>query len=174
MCFVFSLKRIAAFLIDTVLVFVMTLPLDLLVQRALPNPQQTAFEELISSVIGVYIVAWLYFGLSDHSAVGATPGKRLLRLRVTAEGHGVVSLPRALARTVLKLLPFELSHIFWLALEGVVGRDVQNAGLIAANLLLVVYLAVLLLFRGRRSVHDLVVETQVVPAHGKKPSAKPV
>lgn len=162
MGFLFSLKRIAAYLIDTVLVFVMMLPLDMLVQRAMRNPQQTAFAELTSPVISVYIVAWLYFVLSDHSATGATLGKRLLRLRVIAENHSKVSLPRALARTAIKLLPWELAHIFWLALAELVRRDVRNAGLIAANVLVVAYLLVLLSTGGRRSVHDLVVKTEVI------------
>jgi len=174
MGFLFSIKRIAAYLIDTVLVFLISIALDLLVERVLPNPHQTAFGELITPVISVYIVAWLYFVLSDYSAAGATVGKRLLRLRVATDGHGAVSLPRALARTALKLLPWELAHIFWLALEGVVGRDVRNAGLIAANLLVVVYLAVLLLYHGRRSVHDLVVKTQVVPAPTKNHFERPI
>lgn len=115
-----------------------------------------------------FIPALLYFVLCDRSVSGATVGKRLLRLRVTADAHGAVSLPHALARTMLKLLPWELWYIFYLALESLVGRDVQNAGMIAANVLVVVYLAVLLLYRGRRSVHDLVVKTQVVPAAQRK------
>jgi len=174
MSFLFSLKRIAAYLIDIVLLFVVLAPLALLVERALGITPQSTFEVWIAAVMSFSIPAWLYFMLSDHSAAGATVGKRLLRLRVTTDGHGAVSLPRALARTALKLLPWELAHIFGFALAGVVGPGVQNAGLIAANLLVVVYLAVLLLYRGRRSVHDLVVKTQVVPAPTKNHFERPI
>lgn len=160
----FSLKRIGAYLIDIVLLFVVLAPLSLLAQRALDITPQSEVEVWIAAVMSFSIPAWLYFMLSDHSAAGATVGKRLLRLRVTTETHGPVSLARALLRTAVKLLPWELAHIFGFALAGVVGPGVQNAGLIAANLLVVVYLVVLLLYRGRRSVHDLVVKTQVVPA----------
>jgi hypothetical protein len=55
-----------------------------------------------------------------------------------------------------------MAHIFGFALAEQVGEAAQTAGLLAANGLLLAYLAVLVATRGRRSVHDLLVKTEVV------------
>jgi hypothetical protein len=54
----------------------------------------------------------------------------------------------------VKLLPWEMTHLSAFALA-------SYLGLVIANALVVVYLAVVVWTRGRRSVHDYVVGTEV-------------
>lgn len=70
---------------------------------------------------------------------------------------------RSLLRTAVKLSPWELVHVSMFALTDDPGQfgPVQVAGLAVVDALLLAYLAVLVLTRGRRSVHDLLVDTSV-------------
>jgi uncharacterized RDD family membrane protein YckC len=53
----------------------------------------------------IWLAGW------ERGAWGATPGKRLLRLRVRLVSGGSLGWPRSLARNGLKLaLPWELGH----------------------------------------------------------------
>ena len=64
-------------------------------------------------------------------------------------------------RTAVKLLPWELVHLFGFALAPQAGdlTVAQSVGLAAANVLVVIYLVCALVTRGRRSVHDYVART---------------
>ena len=70
---------------------------------------------------------------------------------------------RAVGRTALKLLPWELTHLsaFALSAEMTQLTTVQIVGLTASNLLGLTYLVSALVTRGRRSVHDYAASTQV-------------
>src|SRR5690606_39344269 len=52
----------------------------------------------------------VYFALFESAALQATPGKRLLRIRVAAPGAGRLPRHRAFARAALKFLAREVSH----------------------------------------------------------------
>jgi hypothetical protein len=79
-----------------------------------------------------------------------------------------LSIERALARTAVKLLPWELVHVSAFALSTDLTRFSQGQviGVAVANVLTVVYLGVAVATRGRRSVHDYAAGTLVrsVPA----------
>jgi uncharacterized RDD family membrane protein YckC len=109
--------------------------------------------------------AWLYFILSDQSAVGATLGKRLLKIQVRDMSGERLSFGRALARTAVKLLPWELVHVSAFAFSTDLGQfsGPQLIGVAVANVLTVVYLAIAITTRGQRSTHDYVAGTLVRP-----------
>jgi hypothetical protein len=112
----------------------------------------------------------MYFVLSDSSARGATVGKSLLGLRVTRVGDGSVGKARALGRTAVKLLPWEITHLSAFAFSAQPGVSLdagQLIGLAIANVLIVVYLVVAAYTGGRRSVHDYVAATEVGPSMAK-------
>jgi uncharacterized RDD family membrane protein YckC len=157
-----SLKRMGAYCVDVLLLFATLATTATVVERWLRITPQTPRQVWVATVLSFSIPVWLYFTLGDHSRSGATIGKKLFRLRVLRVGGSRVSLSRSLARTAIKLLPWEMAHLFGFALAQEVGAVVQGAGLIAANVLAVVYLIVLLATRGRLSVHDLLVDTNVV------------
>jgi uncharacterized RDD family membrane protein YckC len=156
------LKRSAAYVLDICLLFVILAPAALLVEQWLGIFPPTPSQVWLAAVVSFSIPAWLYFLLSDCSRSGATLGKKVLRLRVVQVGGARVGWLRALARTAIKLLPWEMAHIFGFALAEQLGSSFQAAGLIAANGFVLIYLAVLIANHGRRSIHDLVVNTEAV------------
>ena len=109
--------------------------------------------------------AWLYFALRDRSAPRATLGKRLRKIQVRGVRDERLWFWRALARTAVKLLPWELVHVSAFALSDDLTRfsRTQIIGVAAANVLTVVYLGVAAGTKGRRSVHDFAGGTLVRP-----------
>lgn len=64
----------------------------------------------VSAFLLVTLPVILYFTLTESSPWCATPGKRVLGLAVQSTDFTRLTRSRALGRTVLKLLPWELSH----------------------------------------------------------------
>lgn len=159
-------RRVAAYLLDILVLFGVLAPAGQIILRLFDALPRTG--PAIARVVlwNFSLPAWLYFILSDGSAAGATLGKRLLKLQTRTVNGERLSLGRALARTAVKLLPWELVHLSAFALSTGLGQfsPAQVAGLVAANLLTVVYLGVAVATRGRRSVHDYVAGTLVRPA----------
>lgn len=156
-------RRVAAYLLDIVILVAVLAPLGWAVQRVLGIEARTGPEVWRVILINMSLPMWLYFTLSEQSAWGGTIGKRVLGLRVTTRQGERIGLWRALGRTAIKLLPWEMAHTFAFALSPQIGDSspVQSIGLIAANVLTVVYLAVTAATGGRRSVHDLIMGTEV-------------
>jgi uncharacterized RDD family membrane protein YckC len=96
----------------------------------------------------VWVAAW------EQGSRGATPGKRLLRLRVEDTARAGLGWKRSLIRNALKVaLPWELGHTaaFTLADPHASGTDVAFglSGGIAACLIAVTYVVTLFLGTGR-------------------------
>ena len=105
-------RRIAAWAVDWLIInayAVALVPLGiLLVGRDVRLPQfawnALAFTLLILPATG-WLAGW------ERGRRGATPGKRLLRLRTSGPGDGRLGWRRAFARNALKVaLPWELGH----------------------------------------------------------------
>jgi uncharacterized RDD family membrane protein YckC len=61
--------------------------------------------------LSVSLPTSLYFALSESSTHQATPGKRLLGLGVTDIAGNRIGFGRALLRTVVKLIPWEVTYL---------------------------------------------------------------
>jgi len=157
-----SIRRIFAYTVDVVLLFVVLAPAALLVERLLGLAPQTPGQVWVAIGLSFSIPAWLYFILCDSSRSGATLGKRLFRLHTARSDGSRLNIFRAVGRTAVKLLPWEMAHIFGFAIADQVGPVVQSIGLAAANGLTLVYLIVCLVTGGRRSFHDLLAATIVL------------
>ncbi len=109
-------------------------------------------------VLTVSLPSWVYFTLGDSSARGATVGKRALRLAVRdAATGGALPRSRGLARTAVKLLPWELTHVM-IFLPSPIGDTLtpfKTAMIVVANGLMLAWLLVPLARPDRRAVHDL-------------------
>lgn len=108
-----------------------------------------------------------YFALFESSNAGATPGKRLLGIRVSSRDGGRLPLPRGFVRSAVKLLPWEATHAALRLIPGwpadVEGLPATAALLLAAVWLLVVlYLVVPILHPDRRAPYDLAAGSIVV------------
>lgn len=163
------IRRLAAYLVDILLLFaavVVTqfglnaftsgLPLRLLTTG--PRIEVWAW-------LSVSLPTYLYFALSESSVRGATPGKHLLGLHVTNLAGKRIGFGQALLRTIVKLIPWEVTHLS-LFLPTPIFLDGQGGflpGLMTANALIVVYLAVVVMTAGKRGIHDLVANTIELP-----------
>lgn len=119
-------------------------------------------------VLTVSVPSWIYFTLSASSARGATAGKRALGLAVRdAESGGRLPRGRALLRTAVKLLPWELTHVM-IFLPEPIGETLSPfkiAMIVVVNGLMLTWLAVPLIRPDRRALHDLVAGSVVTRAH---------
>jgi uncharacterized RDD family membrane protein YckC len=110
---------------------------------------------VVFAVLTLPVTAW--FAGWEATPRGATPGKRLLGLRVLTTSGQRVALPRSLLRTALKItIPWELAHTaVWnlLVWPGDSSATVDMLLLGMANVAIAVY--VVLLFVGsRRTPYD--------------------
>lgn len=155
------IRRCVAYLIDILLLFIILAPAAVLGEKLLGLTPQTHRQVWFAVVFSFSIPAWFYFILSDQSNSGATFGKRFLHLRVALINGDRLSFLRSFSRTAIKLLPWEMVHIFGFALADQLGNTWQSAGLITANILILIYLGIAFATKGQRSLHDLVVGSQV-------------
>ncbi|MGH2501180.1 MAG: RDD family protein [Ktedonobacterales bacterium] len=114
------------------------------------------------------IPVMLYFALFESSAWQATPGKRRIGLRVVTESGQRVGRPRALARIVLKFLPWEIAHTSIWHTPGwpqhAQPTTLNLVGYLAVYALLGVYIVTLLTSRTRQTLYDRLTRTRVVYA----------
>ena len=160
------LRRVFAYLVDIAILFALLGPAGFLIQHAFGCSPSTGPEIWRVLILNFSIPVWIYFWLSDASVRGATLGKRIFRIRVSREPGRALGPGRAFVRTAIKLLPWELVHLSAFALsEDLDAFSVaQGLGLATANLLMLVYLWVAFATFGRRSVHDLPVDTKIIRA----------
>jgi len=122
--------------------------------------------KLYAFVVGTFsLPVWLYFTFFESGARGATLGKRLLRIRVsTPTGEGI-GRGKAFLRTLVKLVPWELTHIaiclptpIWDA-----GKDaVARPTLMVSTIMVGAWFGTVLLAPRAQGVHDLMLGTLVV------------
>jgi uncharacterized RDD family membrane protein YckC len=62
-------------------------------------------------LLTVSLPSWAYFTLMDGAPRAATLGKRLLKLEVRGVEGAPLAFGRSLLRTLVKLLPWELTHL---------------------------------------------------------------
>ncbi len=156
------LRRCLAYLADILILFAVLFPLGWAVVLAVGFSPTSGIQIWQATVLNFSIPAWLYFTLSDSLWGGQTLGKRLLRLKVTGFSGQPLSAPRALLRTSVKLLPWELAHIGGFALQAAPALQWACIGL--SNLLIAVYLAAAIATHGCRSIHDWIARTEVTAA----------
>jgi uncharacterized RDD family membrane protein YckC len=157
---------IAAYLGVLVLVGVLGRALNLLPSRVTTPGARIIGQLAAIAVLTVPVTLW--FAWWEAAPRGATPGKRLLGLRVSRLDGGVPSWPRSLLRSGARIaVPWELAHTgVWNSLAWPGPEAPVNLALFAvANGLLVLNL-VLLFVGARRPLYDRLAGTvvQAVPA----------
>jgi len=156
------IRRSCAYVFDVVLLFAVLAPSVLLIEVIFGFQPSSNSEVWIAAVMSFSIPTWSYFLFSDRSSNGMTVGKRLLKVKVISQNQNGINFGRALLRTAIKLLPWELAHIFGFALADFVSQTAFSAGLITANILIIIYLVILVLHAGKQSLHDFFARTEVV------------
>lgn len=114
----YALKRIAAFVIDTVLLQFLSYFISLGVLFLLPDSDAVGVITLFNTYLGYGAVILLYGVLEGQ--LGWTPGKLILFLRVRREGTSRnIGIAQGILRQILKVLSF--SFVFLGALWALVG-----------------------------------------------------
>ena len=174
--------RLAAFLVDILVVcaavvVLLQVVLDPLRTALGPAWARVGWFYIGYTLLTVSLPIWLYFAGYESGDQHATLGKRWLGIAVAGAGGRPPSFGRALLRTIVKLLPFEVAHLVIavpanpfidpitgeLILPGMqeLGGTVL-AGLLVSLLILGASLLSAALNPDRRALHDLLTGTWVV------------
>ncbi|MBS0384369.1 MAG: RDD family protein, partial [Proteobacteria bacterium] len=99
-------ERAGALLIDLLILVAALIGLTLLVVAAYSAAKVSGAGEVVAVVwlLGAFILRNFYFTLFEASPRGATPGKRLMGIRVAARNGGVLSADRIIARNAMREL----------------------------------------------------------------------
>lgn len=113
-------RRAGAFALDYIIILGYLLGITLLfaLANALFGQSQWLFADRIRAQFVAFLLVTLpvtlYFAVFESSPRQATWGKHRLNLKVADHDGKQVSFWRALGRTILKLIPWELSHtLIW-------------------------------------------------------------
>jgi uncharacterized RDD family membrane protein YckC len=164
------LPRATAFALDSTLLFLGILLTQgglYLLREGWEEPGPSGPQLSVYLLFTVSVPVWLYFLFMESSRRKATFGKRLLRLEVADAYGSRISMARSAWRTLVKLIPWELTHltlclptpIFY---EG--SDDRLRPGFWFVYGLIGLYLTAAMITRRKQSVHDLAAGTYVIRA----------
>ena len=162
--------RIAAYFVDCVLLSVLVIPWEAALYVVNPivsimrsGHQPSGGQIHLWVFATVTIPSLLYFTLMLRSSRQATLGMRLLKLKAADANGGRIGFGKALLRSAVLLIPFELNHtvIFHLLPRGGPPSTPFFLGLIGVWAVIAIYVASVILTPLRQSVHDLVAHTIV-------------
>jgi len=145
-------------------------PLRSVFQAMFADPNSSEFSAFLLLVLPVI----LYFALFEHSSWQATWGKRKMGLRVI-DTHGArLSLPRSLARSLLKFAPWELTHACLWRIPGwplapKAAPPIIVAGLVFVWVIVGAYVLSLLTSKTHQTLYDLIVGAWVVKPNRTDP-----
>lgn len=157
------LRRAGAFLLDILIIFGICAPIGYLIQRLFGYSPQTGPAIWFTILWNFSVPSWLYFLWSDRSKKGKTVGKRVFKLKVTGRTKERLGWGHALARTAMKLLPWEIIHISAFALSQELGTFAthQYIGFVCGNALAFGYFIASALTQGKRTVYDFILGTEI-------------
>lgn len=123
----------------------------------------------------VSLPVWIYFIWFEASARHATPGKRVFSLEVASMEDEPITLRRIIVRTLVKLLPWELTHIallfptpLWLDPNAALVRPL----FMLSTFLVGSWLVTAMIHPKNQGVHDILVRT-IVRRRGALPTSNP-
>lgn len=163
-------QRITAFFLDYVIILIYLTAITVLMWllNSLFSINDLLFTDRVrAQFVGFLLITLpvaLYFAISESSTHQATWGKQRMGLKVTDYQGARISFGRSLARTGLKLIPWELSHtLIWDISFSPQADDVLiYYGFGFVYLLVGLNLASLLLTQKHQTIYDLLIKTYVV------------
>jgi uncharacterized RDD family membrane protein YckC len=162
--------RVKAFMFDyfIILGYVIAITLVFVILRLTSAHIDALFADRLRAQAVVFLILTLpvslYFALHESSARQATWGKQRAGLRVTDRDGNRIRFWRSLARTMLKFVPWELSHtLIWETTfsQGATSTLVKY-GFALVYLLIGANIASLALTRTKQSIYDLLAGTYVL------------
>ena len=165
--------RTLAFAFDYGLIFLYLVTLTvvgLIVNLVFPDIRSTLFADPLSAeltgIIVLTLPVTLYFALFESSAWQATWGKRHRGLKVTRSNGERLTRPRALARNILKFVPWELAHacIWQISFVGGESSPLISIGFVLVWVLVGANIVSLWISPRRQTLYDRLAGTCVVQA----------
>ena len=168
-------QRLVAFLLDYIVISIYIVLLVALSFGIGATPWGDGFVRLFANPISAEVTAFLllvlpvvlYFAFFETSARQGTWGKQRLGLRVTDERGERISFGKSLLRSLLKFLPWELTHLCLWNIPGWPMNVGEVPPWIVAGLSLVwvivfAYAASLLLSKTSQTIYDRIAGTLVL------------
>ncbi|MCK1997218.1 RDD family protein [Psychrobacillus psychrodurans] len=163
------IMRFKAFMLDYLLIFAYLVVLAIFNILIFPSVQSLFNGSLVlaqfTGFLMVTLPVSLYFIISDSVIGRQTFGKRRMGIKVVNERNETLPILDAILRTILKFLPWELSHYLVYRLvylgDGEVPLNYYIVGGIIYALMFA-YILTALFTKRKRSLYDIVVKTQVI------------
>ena len=112
--------RMKAFALDYIIIsgYLIALTLVFLLLNSITDAFQQLFSQRVQAQVLAFLMVTfpvtLYFSITESSAGQSTWGKQRLGLRVIDQEGNRLRFPKALTRTLLKFIPWEISHtLIW-------------------------------------------------------------
>lgn len=173
-------RRIAAFALDYLVSAGYLVVLAIVGSALAFGPLKDEWQTLVASPARMDGLAFLtavlpvvlYFTLLESSRAGATWGKRRMGLRVIRMGGGRLNRRRALVRSLVKFLPWQLAHTCLFHIPGWPVEPQEPPAWVMAGLVLAMAavgfcLVTLAVGPTRRAPHDWVAGSRVVRRSAK-------
>lgn len=163
------LIRFKAFMIDYIVILVYLLVIAIINIFLFPSLQQFFQGSLVTAQFTGFLMVTLpvslYFIVCDSNIVGQSFGKKKAGIRVVRQNGEAISVLHNTFRTILKFLPWELSHYFVYRLVYLGDGEMPFAyyfigGLIYA--LIFAYILTAIFTKKKQSLYDIVAKTSVV------------
>ena len=166
-------RRLAAYGIDLLLIYVYVIllfGLSMAVNAVFPFHHLMGESYLLRHSIALFtlsIPVLIWFWKWESGPHQATPGKRVMKIRLENTGADALDSKQVLVRNVLKFLPWEWAHTFLhLYPDFLMGGDAPTAaiwlGMVAPQIVVLGYAAAVIFRKDRRSPYDLISGIQVV------------
>ena len=163
------IMRFKAFMLDYLLIFAYLVVLAIFNILIFPSVQSLFNGSLVlaqfTGFLMVTLPISLYFIISDSVIGRQSFGKRRMGIKVVNERNETLPILHAIFRTILKFLPWELSHYLVYRLvylgDGEVPLNYYIVGGIIYALMFA-YILTALFTKRKRSLYDIVVKTQVI------------
>lgn len=114
-------------------------------------------------LLSMSLPVWLYF-ICCELYKQQTIGKRMMSLKVTSNEGKKLTAKQAFLRTLIKLLPWEMTHVIILIPEPWFSKEEMPEHMFLIyipNVMMLLYILVLLLNKGEKGIHDFAAKTMV-------------
>lgn len=151
-------ERAGAFIIDSLIILAIVVALSIAAAAA----GQSGSGEVVVIVwmVGFFVIRNFYFFAFELSPKAATPGKRMLKIRVASRGGGVLKADAIFARNAMR----ELEVFLPLSFMASSGRSVDGLIMLMGIIWTGLFLFFPLLNRDRLRAGDIIAGTWVVQA----------
>lgn len=163
------LLRLKAFFIDYLLILAYLVVLAVLSIFLFPSVQEWFSGSLVVAQLVSFLLVTLpvslYFIISDSPLFGQSFGKKRTGIRVVNKNGVTPSVTHMTIRTVLKFLPWELSHYLVYRLVAVGDGYVPISYTVIGGVIYVLifaYILTAIFTKKKQSLYDLIVKTEVV------------